>query len=75
MVLTESFGYSRLQEDIPHTSSGGGGGGGGRGGGRGGGGGGGGGGEMERDSYDTNTHMEGDTTYNTEEGGIVISIQ
>ena len=29
-----------------------------------------GGGERERDVFDTNTHMEGDTTYNTEEGGM-----
>ena len=30
----------------------------------------GGGGERARDVFDTNTHMEGDTTYNTEEGGM-----
>ena len=30
----------------------------------------GGGGERERDVFDTNTQMEGDTTYNTEEGGV-----
>ena len=61
MALTESFGYSRLHEELPHTSSGGGGGGEER--------------ERERDGYDTNTHMEGDTTYNTEEGGMACRIE
>ena len=61
VALTESFGYSRLQEEVPHTISGGKGGGEGEGGGE---------RERERASYDADTHMEGDTTYNTEEGGM-----